>query len=502
MNTIKNFWLKLLSWVRIQKVVGGLEISDSALRYAKWDGISWATVSLRLPPGAVSAGRVEDKSALLQALLELKKQIGAGKKKLDAVVTLSSTNVYSQIFSLPIIEGANLEKAIQLNLQMASPDKSKESYSGWQMVGEDQSAVRLEILSAFVPRETVDGFANILKEAGFMVHSVEPRAFSLARVAKELGDGFDPRGSYIMMTLDEEGMEFLVLRRSQLYFQYFTPWRDVAQDPKQISEEDFRSALLRSFNQVINFYNGHWGEPLAGVWIATTAFKDEIFKLLSGNFPSVPLMEFKLKGVESGPEWLVVMGSALRGFRPANDDKEISLLGISAQEEFKQHQVLDFLEFWYVLLPVSLAVMLAAFGGVDLFLRSALKEARSAADPAKGVQVQELNQLQDRLNEFNRSVSLISSVMYPSRPKFRQMDGLVKIMNEHQIREFRLGVDQNGSAALSGTAPSETELESFSTALQNAGKYGTPRLELSRIRSVPQGVSFDGMTFSISEKTN
>ncbi len=498
---MNQFWLKLLSWVRIRQAIGGLEISDGVLRYAKWNGSAWMTSALRLPPGILSGGRVQDKAGFLAALTEFRGQILNGRKgALDVVASLGSMNVYSQVFSLPLIEGQNLEKAIQLNLQMSSPDKSKESYSGWQTIGEDQAAVRLEILSAFVSKEVVDELNGLLKQAGFMVHSLEPRAFSVARAVRVLGDGFDAKGSYLCVVLDEEGMEFIVLRRNQLYFQYFMSWSDVAQGEKEVSDERFRSALLRSFNQVFNFYTSHWGEPLTAVWLAGSALRDKVLETLQPNF-QLPFQDLRLRDMELDPEWLVVLGSALRGYLPQAEDKEISLLGISAQEEFREHQILNFLGFWNVLLPVSLSVMLLVLGGADFFLRSSAEDLKERVVASSGTQVQEMNALQARLTQFNRSVTLIDQVMRETPPLYRILDSLIQIMRQNRITPVRLTMNGSGSANLNAMADSEENIAAFAEALRGNARYSNVNYPLNEIRSSPQGSSFT-MTFSISRNTD
>ncbi len=498
---MNQLWLKILSWVRIRRPVAGLEISDSVLRYAKWNGSEWTTSVLRLPAGILAAGRVQDKDGFLAALTEFRGQILNGRKGVvDVVASLGSMNVYSQVFSLPLIEGQNLEKAIQLNLQMSSPDKSKESYSGWQTIGEDQNAVRLEILSAFVSREVVDELVGLLKQAGFMVHSLEPRAFSVARAVRVLGDGFDPKGSYLCVVLDEEGMEFMVLRRNQLYFQYFMSWMDVAQGEKDISEERFRSALLRSFSQVFNFYASHWGEPLTAVWLASANMRDKVLETLQPNF-ELPFQDLRLRDMDLDPEWLVVLGSALRGYLPQAEDKEISLLGISAQEEFREHQILDFLGFWNVLLPVSLSIMLLVLGGADLFLRSSAEELKERVVASSGTQVQEMNALQARLSQFNRSVTLIDQVMTENPPLYRMLDDLVQVMKQNRITPVRLTVSNSGSASLNALADSEENIASFAEALRGNARYSNVNYPLNEIRSGSQGSTFT-MTFSISRNAD
>ncbi|MEK7212680.1 MAG: hypothetical protein AAB686_03305, partial [Patescibacteria group bacterium] len=159
---LPNLSHKLSSLLRISPLVGGLEISDSVLRFTRFDGERWQVAALRLPPGLIEEGNIRNHGQVVEALRALRAQIlGSSRspKKINVVLSLSSVSIYSQVFSLPVIEGENLEKAIQLNVQMVSPAESAQTYSGWQRVGEDQQTVRLEILSAFIKKAVVDELA-------------------------------------------------------------------------------------------------------------------------------------------------------------------------------------------------------------------------------------------------------------------------------------------------------------------------------------------------------
>src|SRR3990167_2864256 len=253
----KGILEKATKLLRIRSDVGGLEISDSALRYARFDGGKWTTASLRLPPGILEGGALKDKPQFEAALRELKTQIqgtARSRRRVGVVVSLSSVNIYSQVFSLPVIEGENLEKAIQLNIQMVSPINVAEAYSGWQTIGKDQKSLRLEILSAFIDRATVDEISQALVEAGFLAVALEPRALALSRVFKEAESGFDAAKSYIVMNLDNSGLDFLVIRSGQFYFEYFNPWRDIMDEKGEIPTAAFQAAGVRRFPQGLYFF--------------------------------------------------------------------------------------------------------------------------------------------------------------------------------------------------------------------------------------------------------
>jgi hypothetical protein len=487
-------WDKLLKSLRILPEVGGLEISDAFLRYAYLDGETWHTAALRLTPGLVEGGHVNDHAKFVEVLRTLHEQIAGprSRHKINVVVSLSSVNVYSQVFTLPVIEGENLDKAIQLNIQMVSPGEQAQTYSGWQMLGQDKQSVRLEILSSFVNRVVVDDITKALQESGFVVHSVESRALSLTRILRMLGAGFDATQSYIVLSLDSSGLEFLVLRRGQLYFQYFNSWKDLYGGERQITEAAFEAAVIRNLHQVLNFYNSHWTEPLAGIYMATTAFEEKIRSIVQTNFQLTILDPQLRMGGAVSADWFVALGSGLRGNVTRKDDQEISLLGISAQDEYRRTQAVAFLRFWRVLIPATLGILLLFFLASDIILRNTEDSLDEQATFQTGGATTEVTLLQQKVQEFNRTASAISSALRMTKPKFDLFEGVHRTAAAHNVTLLRFEFqDITSPVVLEGRAKTDEAVRNFYLALQSdKAKYEKASLQPSDIKFNGDEVSF------------
>ncbi|RJP45821.1 hypothetical protein C4587_00305, partial [Candidatus Parcubacteria bacterium] len=93
----KNYLEKLLGFLEARPAIGGLEISDVAVRFAYFSGKSWILKSVRIPPGVLEAGKAKDRDKLIGALRELHAQILGTKsrKRINAIVVVSSLDVYS-----------------------------------------------------------------------------------------------------------------------------------------------------------------------------------------------------------------------------------------------------------------------------------------------------------------------------------------------------------------------------------------------------------------------
>ncbi|RJP45744.1 hypothetical protein C4587_00310, partial [Candidatus Parcubacteria bacterium] len=426
------------------------------------------------------------------ALRELHAQILGTKsrKRINAIVVVSSLDVYSQIVTIPLVRGGDREQAIELNVRMVSPFEIAQSYAGWQEVGGDVEAGKLEVLSAFAERAVADDLKHILREAGFFAVVLEPRPLALARLLREGILGFDPARPTLALHVDGSGLDFLVLRGGQLYFEYFNPWRDVADEKQQVSMQAFEAAVTRSLHQVLNFYGKHWTEPVAEIFVSAGNLDAAVTKMLDGNFSlSVKPMQSAF-GQALGPEWFVAAGSALRGARPRREDQELSLLGITAEDEFRQEQVLRFLRFWTVLLPVGFSILLAALIGMDFFLGrvQASLEAQSRAAGGNR-EIEELQLLERSAREFNGLVSRLKAVASSITPKNPFLARFGAASGGVRVTKFSLPAP-DARAMLAGFASSEDEIKTFRNALEDDPLFQDVDLPITAIKKEPAGFSF------------
>ncbi len=500
-SSLKYYLNKLLSFLRVKIFIGGMEISDAAIRFAYFDGRSWLMRGLRLEPGIIETGKIKDYEKFVFALRDIKAKVFGEKeikKKVSTIVSLSSISIYSQVFSLPIVEGENLDKAIQLNVQMVSPVEASQAYSGWQLVKRDQDALRLEILSAFIERKTVDELSKALFDAGFLIVALESRALALSRVLRQEGEGIDPLRSYLLVGVDGSGLDILIVRGGQLYFEYFNPWREVMDENGQIAKEAFRAMILRSLHQVFNFYSQHWSEPVTEIVISATALKEDVVEIIKENFTN-PTRELRLKLDPSvGSEWYIAMGCGLRGIMSRKEDKELSLLGIGAKEEFRREQLMDFLRLWRLIMPVSLGVLVLLFFLSDLFLVQSRATIESqelfnlSADQTK-----ESATLQAEAKEFNRSVAMIKSVQASYLPKSNFLEKIKNLTTSSGIEMSALSFHSVGEPIqFEGAARSEDQIISFKKSLEADPQFKDINLPITSIHSDGTTVRFS-MSFGI-----
>lgn len=501
MNEIKLYFEKILSFLRVRSIAGGLEISDQVLRLVYFNGKTWQMAAIKLAPGVLEKGKIKNEEAFVASLRELKLKIPAAKKKkkMSVVVSLSSVGIYSQVFNLPILEGDELQSAIDLNVQTLSPVDAAQAYSGWQLLGKDEVNLKLDISAAFIEKQIVDDIVQALFSAGFLTVGVESRALALVRILREKGAGIDASKAYLLLNIDNSGLDFLIVRKGQLYFEYSNQWSDLADDKGQISVEKFQETLSASLRQVTNFYSQHWPEPLSAVILSASAFGEESEKAIN-TVALLPIIKLTLvMGQPISSEWLVALGCSLRGFRSSLHDKEINLSGEGALDTFRKEQFISFINFWRVVIPVVLALLVVIFALADNFLLFTAKGIEAqAVFSQQGNQSGEILALQASSTAFNQAVGVVLAAESQQRPVAPLITKLEALAGADQITLDHIsfqGVTQ--PILVSGVTSDEDNIVSFKNAIQGDSDFGAVTLSFSDIQ-LNNGIYSFSMTFPVS----
>lgn len=495
---MSTFYQKLLESLKASIPVGGLEIGDSILRWSSWRNGEWQLSSLRLPPGIVSGGIIKDFKEFTEALREFKSEIGlSSRSKIPVVVSLASLKVYLQIFTLPLLPEDKLEEAVKLNLQMSSPIPYKEAYSGYELLWRDENAQKSEYLGGFIDQEPVNEILKAMEETGFMAVSLEPRGLSITRVVRKFSS-FEHGRSYILMAVDANGLEFIVLRNGNLYFDYFNTWKDLEAENREISTEGFRDAVVKSLQQVLNFYRARWSEPIDSILLASTSLTQEIKDILKGNFPfEVQELALDLGGASN--EWLIALGAGIRGSAPLKEDRELSLLGVDTKAQYRREQVLNFLRFWRTIVPASLAVLLTAFLGSYYILARAEQDIKNRPTiTLTAEQQKEETELGEKAQAFNKKVSMLAGLQKIYTPaKSTLLTRLTPIADAYEITLNRITYASGGAVTLTGESRIHDSILGFRDELAKSAPFKKVDLPFQNIQSIPGGFSFS-MTLSFA----
>jgi len=503
MNAIKSLYQRILSSLRIRIYADGLEISDQVLRLAYLDGDTWKMEAVRLAPGTMDKGKINDAPAFDAALRELRSKVPAmkgTKKKMNIFVALSSVNMYSQVFTLPSMEGGDFEKAVNLNVQMLAPMDITKAYFGWQVVGRDEKTLRSEIAVAFADKETVNEITQALYTAGFIIVGIESRALAVVRALREKGGAIDQERSYLLIDIDNSGIDFLIVRNGKLYFEYMNPWTDIADEKGQMSVVKFEETLSASVRQVFNFYSQHWPEPLADIILSAVAFEAEARHAIADLSAALPVIPLTLTiGQEISPEWLVAFGCGLRGLHSYLRDKEINLSGSGATDTFYDERMFDFLALWRVLIPVVLGCFIIMYGIADYLLIATTNSIESSpAFAQQAGEVSDVAALEASSTAFNQSITLIASAEGQINKNYRMIADINTVATANSVTVNNISFPAaNAPILVAGTAATPDQISAFKNAIQSDPHFGVVSLPLANVQQ-SGGVYTFSMTFLLS----
>jgi len=411
-----------------------------------------------------------------------------------------SVDAYTQVLTLPAIEGSDLDRAVALNLQMVSPLEEGEACFDWRIIGRNETTLQTEILSAFMERKTVEEMVDALFEAGFVAMAAETKALALTRMLREKGVGMDAAKSYLFVNIDSSGINFLIIRNGALYFEYATPWRDFMDEKGEVPVATFEASLTVSLRQVMNFYTQHWPEPMDAVILSAVVLAEQAEKVIVAN-TAIPTVRLTLvMGQPISSEWLAALGSSLRGSGPNTGDRQINLLGDDLRDRFHEEQFLGFVRFWRMAVPVTLSLLVLTFIVADVFLMETKTDIESRSDFSFNAgQTQEVASIQSSAQDFNQFVTLVAAAENARQPKSAVLDPLLKFAAATDVTINNVGVSSFGEPiSLSGSAQSQDKVIAFKAALAGDPRFSSVNLPLTGIQTNgTDNVSFT-MTFVFS----
>ena len=494
---IKSLWERVLIWLRIVLPADGMEITDHVIRWCRLDDGVPQTFAVKVPPGVMQDGKILDRAAFAALMVQVH-DAGSGSRSAATkdlvVLTLGSAPTFMHLFYLPLIERNSLDKAIILNLQMISPSDGAATSAGWQVLTEDAEKNRFEVVGVFINRALIDEMTEVLYEVGFVTVAVESKALSLARALAKGGSGLDVQGSYIMVSCDDTGMDFMIIRKGVLCFAYAIPWHEIANEQGQVEDEQFAAALTRGVRQITNFYEQHWSDPVTAAVIAADNLLPTVQATVAGvvSYPVVPFMVGTNDAVRGAP---VAFGAALRGVVPHRGDRDVTLLRSDASEVYQEESAVFFLRFWRFALPMILGFVVIAAALGDIIWLGRIEQAATSAVPAvsAGV-VSQLATLTPAAQHFNQTVTMIQAIEVSRDLKSAVVTRFEAVAASSGITITHLMLGAHGTpTTIAGTASSEDAIVAFKGALISNALAVSVALPLSGIQ--PQGA---GYTFTMT----
>jgi len=496
---------RILKLLNSQPPIGGLEISDSYLRFVLIKEKKVDFFSLKLPPAIVENGKVKNRDALRLMLLNLHAKITPKKKKkIYAIVSVSDSNIYSAFLNLPAVALSGIDEAARLNLQMASPVDFESVYSDWQLIGEKElsGGNQLEIFGVFAPKITIDEFESVIEEAGFVIAAVEFPALSLSRVIVKLGEKIVKEKTYLFLRVSGDGLTYGIIKNGNLYFVHFVAWLSAYGTEKKISLDSLKKLIISETRKVLNFHENHIGGQIEKILVVAPSMIDDILKALVEGEPNIKSEILSLKQFkELAISWYSVLGVALRGLIPRSQDNIVSLSSDDTDVKFGNYQIIGFIRIWRNISFAILTFVLFVFVGVDIFLSADLNNLQKQQNALNlNPNNQKISELTQQAEDFNKKVDLINDA-YSNKSHWSPIfDALIEKLGS-DIRVKRFYFPSVGSPiVITGEAPSEERILAFGEAIKKDSRFSDVQIPLSAISEVSKNAFSFNLIFRANFK--
>lgn len=191
----------------------GLDIGDESLKYLELiDTRNGLRVGrhgeLSIPPGVIESGQIKDPKKIEEILVKLRNEVGLKSVR----VSLLEEQVY--LFKLRL-DKAGLEsvrETIELSIEEHIPLKAPETIFDYELISQDEKS--LEVQVAAIPKDVIESYLSIFKNAKIRVQSFELEAQAISRAVVKARD----LGTYMIVDFGEKRTGIFIVSRGVVMF--------------------------------------------------------------------------------------------------------------------------------------------------------------------------------------------------------------------------------------------------------------------------------------------
>ena len=483
--------MNLLNLLTKEKLVAGIEISDSVVRIAflrprknsnknislKVSSIpDFELVRIEEPISAniIVQGVVIDKVLLGKTL----KSIWA-KTNLDtnyAIVSIPDDKIYTRIFSFPkTVSGERLTEAMNLAIGFQLPMKTEDIYLDWERT--TGTNLMNEILLSTIPKTVAQGYVGALEEAGIKTLAVESHLASIARAIKlEAGQ------TAIFTKKTPDGATVFVLKDGILRFSRTFPSQFISEDKLPAEVEKIKSALESENKNT----DGH-GHKTTGVVTILDLIDAQVRE------PYVDYPELSNQ-TEKNFKWLVALGAVMRGQIPEGEDNLISLLPIGTEEAYAYQKATAFVVLVRnMTIGVSIFFVFAFLATYLLMISLSQSSARAIATLSTSSVSPEILAQETRVTNADTLAAASASILADAPNWSTVVDEVnARIIDGVVVLSFQ-APSITDKMSLTGTAKDRATLNLFKKSLQDSAMFTEIELPITNIEQkgdLPFSISF------------
>ncbi len=191
----------------------GLDISDESLKFVELidtkDGMDVGRHGERaIPPGIIESGKIKNPKRMEEILMKLKTEVGVKSVR----VSLPEEQVYLFKLRLEKLGLENVRESIELALEEHIPLQASDTIFDYELLNQDKESLELQV--AAIPKNIIESYLTIFKNAQIRAQSFELEAQAISRSVVKNGD----LETYMIVDFGEKRTGIFIISRGVVMF--------------------------------------------------------------------------------------------------------------------------------------------------------------------------------------------------------------------------------------------------------------------------------------------
>ncbi|QQG52610.1 MAG: pilus assembly protein PilM [Candidatus Falkowbacteria bacterium] len=450
--------------------IGGLEISDDALRFS-----SLKKGRLGLETEILVEEKLNGQEQSFKSSEFVAKLIKFSRKNhiKYIIASIPTNNIFVKLYNFPAnISKEKINESMELNIELQLPQKKSDIYCDWMEI--EKNDISQKILLSYIKKDYAENLVNIFKKAGLKLVALEGHSLSLSRIIKQTKDE-----ALLLLEKGGSDISFSVIMNNNLLFSQSVP------------REKIGDNLKGETDRVIN-YHGWFGINIKQLALLGDFSASEIKKMA--------LKPITLEKIDSqknekiNPKFFTVLGAAKRGLIPRKDDVIISLMEIGTEKAYAQEKANLNANFF-----IGTSAVLAAFFVLIFFatwsfmsiMQNNYNKRISSLSLLPGSENGIL--LKEKADNFNNLISE-ASAMGGQEVVWSKVLEEIKSKTNDNVKINTLSLpDATGLLTISGTAKDRDSINNFKKSFEDSNLFtdiNIPLNNLGKKEDIPFSLTF------------
>ncbi|OGI60635.1 hypothetical protein A2641_01890 [Candidatus Nomurabacteria bacterium RIFCSPHIGHO2_01_FULL_37_25] len=191
----------------------GLDIGDESLKFLELvntkNGLRVGRHGeCNIPPGVIELGEIKNPKKIEEILIKLREEVGLKSVR----VSLLEEQVYLFKLRLEKIGLESIRESIELSLEEHIPLKASEAIFDYELLSQDEKSLELQV--AAIPKNVIESYLAVFKNAKIIVKSFELEAQAISRSTVKNGD----LETYMIVDFGEKRTGIFIVSRGAVMF--------------------------------------------------------------------------------------------------------------------------------------------------------------------------------------------------------------------------------------------------------------------------------------------